>query len=423
MSLRLPPPSPSHEPEPQGPGMETIRTFLAKGEKPAVDFATSEDRRAWIHATLERLGYEYLSREEKGLVRQYLITVTGYSRAQVERLIRTHRNQGSEITVQKTRSSRIFANAISISRSPAALVTAMFLLLVLTQSRSESRLPASLVFLNEDATDVSDDGSNGQKKHPSGDALVASVLPTGQGSASVTPLYTQTNEIVTLPSGARVVRRRLIAPAEPRKAVQKTSVLKRSPLTAAAQRIIDIFGPGRDGQVLMYENGVAVWKNVPKTTILRGSAPTDNDSNGRRPTEARGDEGRRFGGGGTNPNSDGRIETHDHETDPTGGILNINAAMRGVLAASRGGTGFGSYSTGDLLVGNAGGGLNALGVGANGQVLSVSNGNLAWGSAGAGDLTQANADTRFVNVSGDTMTGALIINGFGLTASGQVKAG
>src|SRR3989338_10258583 len=146
MSLRLPPPSPSHEPEPQGPGMETIRTFLAKGEKPAVDFATSEDRRAWIHATLERLGYEYLSREEKGLIRQYLIAVTGYSRAQVERHIRNYRNVGSETIDQKTlreeRSHRALGKAISFARSPAVLVTAMFLLLVATQAGSDHRLPA-----------------------------------------------------------------------------------------------------------------------------------------------------------------------------------------------------------------------------------------------------------------------------------------
>jgi len=47
------------------------------------------------------------------------------------------------------------------------------------------------------------------------------------------------------------------------------------------------------------------------------------------------------------------------------------------------------------------------------------NGNLVCGTDGGG-ISQSNADNRYVNTAGDTMTGALTINGAGLSASGAI---
>jgi hypothetical protein len=61
----------------------------------------------------------------------------------------------------------------------------------------------------------------------------------------------------------------------------------------------------------------------------------------------------------------------------------------------------------DLIVGGVAGAPTRLGVGANGQVLSVVGGALGWAAPPAG-LDVATADARYVNITGDTMTGTLV---------------
>ena len=47
-----------------------------------------------MQATLSRLGYLALGKRAKGIVRRYVLAVTGYSRAQGTRLIRQYRRTG-----------------------------------------------------------------------------------------------------------------------------------------------------------------------------------------------------------------------------------------------------------------------------------------------------------------------------------------
>lgn len=65
------------------------------------------------------------------------------------------------------------------------------------------------------------------------------------------------------------------------------------------------------------------------------------------------------------------------------GVLSSEAQ----LAQSRGGTGFGTYTTGDLLYASGANTLSKLAVGSSGQVLSVSGGVPAWAAASATSLT------------------------------------
>ena len=100
------------------------------------------------------------------------------------------------------------------------------------------------------------------------------------------------------------------------------------------------------------------------------------------------------------------IPAHTHES-ADGGILSIVNATSGTLPASRGGTSFTSYQTGDLLVGNAGGGLSQLGKGSAGEVLAVSGATIGWRSVNA--ISNAGNDFRYVNAGGDTMSGQLVV--------------
>ena len=74
--------------------VEQIEAFL--GGNAEVDFKPEGREAAYGFArrTLVRLGYASLDRPGKGAVREYLVKTTGFSRAQVTRLIAQHRETG-----------------------------------------------------------------------------------------------------------------------------------------------------------------------------------------------------------------------------------------------------------------------------------------------------------------------------------------
>jgi transposase InsO family protein len=71
--------------------IEQVEAFLALASVVEFHFETTTAGNAWIQATLVRFAYVTLPKAHKGIVRRYVQAVTGYSRAQVARLIRTLR--------------------------------------------------------------------------------------------------------------------------------------------------------------------------------------------------------------------------------------------------------------------------------------------------------------------------------------------
>jgi len=74
--------------------IEQVKRFLAGSE--ALDFGgvLVEERYRWIQTVLVRFKYCQLKRAEKGVIRRYIEKVSGYSRAQVSRLIREYNQRG-----------------------------------------------------------------------------------------------------------------------------------------------------------------------------------------------------------------------------------------------------------------------------------------------------------------------------------------
>jgi len=64
-----------------------IKSFLSDSE--AIEFhkKSQKEAYAWIKETLSKFHYVILSKKEKGLIRRYLMKLTGYSRAQLTRHI------------------------------------------------------------------------------------------------------------------------------------------------------------------------------------------------------------------------------------------------------------------------------------------------------------------------------------------------
>jgi transposase InsO family protein len=73
---------------------EEVMRFLAGSE--ALDFGgvSVEERYQWIQTVLVRFKYYQLKRADKGVIRRYIGKVSGYSPAQVSRLIREYRQRG-----------------------------------------------------------------------------------------------------------------------------------------------------------------------------------------------------------------------------------------------------------------------------------------------------------------------------------------
>jgi len=74
--------------------IEQIRQFLEGNHEVEFEPALGEDKYQWIESVLRRFRYAGLRRTQKGLIRQYLRKVTGYSRAQVSRLIGRYNRSG-----------------------------------------------------------------------------------------------------------------------------------------------------------------------------------------------------------------------------------------------------------------------------------------------------------------------------------------
>ncbi len=74
--------------------VEQVKQFLEGSEALKFGGISTEERYRWIETVLVRLKYHRLNRAEKGVIRRYLEKVSGYSRAQVSRLIKHYKQQG-----------------------------------------------------------------------------------------------------------------------------------------------------------------------------------------------------------------------------------------------------------------------------------------------------------------------------------------
>ena len=74
--------------------IEQVNQFLEGSEALEFGGVSIEERYRWIEAVLVRFKYFHLRRAEKGVIRRYIEKVSGYSRAQVSRLIKQYNQRG-----------------------------------------------------------------------------------------------------------------------------------------------------------------------------------------------------------------------------------------------------------------------------------------------------------------------------------------
>jgi len=79
--------------------IEQVKQFLGGNEEVEFKGITVKEKYAWIEDVLIRFGYHRLKKADKGVLRQYIRKVSGYSRAQVSRLVVKYKKTGR---LQKT---------------------------------------------------------------------------------------------------------------------------------------------------------------------------------------------------------------------------------------------------------------------------------------------------------------------------------
>jgi transposase InsO family protein len=74
--------------------LEQLKQFTLGAQGVEFKAVSQQERYRWIAVTLKKFGYHRLSKKEKGIVRDYILKVTSYSRQQLTRLISQHRESG-----------------------------------------------------------------------------------------------------------------------------------------------------------------------------------------------------------------------------------------------------------------------------------------------------------------------------------------
>ena len=74
--------------------VEQVRQFLKGSEVVKFRGLTAREKYYWIQKVLIRFKYYLLKRNERGVIRRYIVKVTGCSRSQVSRLITKYKRTG-----------------------------------------------------------------------------------------------------------------------------------------------------------------------------------------------------------------------------------------------------------------------------------------------------------------------------------------
>jgi len=74
--------------------IEQVKQFLEGSEVLEFRGLSAEEKYKWTETTLVRFSYPRLKKADKGVIRQYIQKITGYSRAQVSRLIAGYKRTG-----------------------------------------------------------------------------------------------------------------------------------------------------------------------------------------------------------------------------------------------------------------------------------------------------------------------------------------
>ena len=101
-------------------GIDQVRDFLSGTQRVVFEVAVDKPSRYdWVRRTLVKFNYLSCSKADKGTLMGYLMKVSGYSRAQLKRLIKRYRETG-ELTRAAAHGTGIYPALYKGGYSPAS---------------------------------------------------------------------------------------------------------------------------------------------------------------------------------------------------------------------------------------------------------------------------------------------------------------
>ena len=82
--------------------LEQVSQFLISTADATITPRSKDEGYRWVEHTLKHFRYDFLKRPNKGMIRQFLCHITGYSRQQMTRLIQQYQQTGRVIRQQQT---------------------------------------------------------------------------------------------------------------------------------------------------------------------------------------------------------------------------------------------------------------------------------------------------------------------------------
>ncbi|MCA9370730.1 MAG: VCBS repeat-containing protein, partial [Candidatus Peregrinibacteria bacterium] len=280
--------------EPKAVLEEIIKALKQSGGKSTVDALSKSEKQEWIFELLFSLNYESLSRDEKGMVREYIKRQTGYSRAQTARLIKAGVEQATQRREEELRKAsekqenleelvtdhkahkRLLSLHNVFAGSMAVLVAA-----VLFQSNGRSPLEllsANLAYQWDPSLQTTLTEAKNQLEHTAQE-YIPSTVKTTLRFFSEEPANIQTHVTERRSARLNAPLAEQIGQSQPQ--IRGTTNTER--LFASAPSIFDRFATGTNGQVLMVVDGVPQWTFINQSNVQ---------------SLERGNGSRRGGGGG-----------------------------------------------------------------------------------------------------------------------------
>jgi hypothetical protein len=341
--------------------MATIRSALLSARAEKNILRTKEEKTKFITDILSQSDYDRLPRADKGLVRQYLIRETGYSRAQVERYIAAFREAGAR-TIMSAKAMAAVVPAMGAKQSglehAVSALGVIASLNVRTLRRSLTHVhrrhvvlgvatvacvlfvsfvrqfsSASLVFL----TGEQESAGSWNLVQNQADAPIVSF---------VSPVFSGANARIQARKEARILQWLGRTEEMIRGSAHSGPTVENS-VTVASALNLDWLRGGKDGQVLVYKNGKPQWVYLPNSAKLDGSGTQNQGSQSTFIRSSDEIPERRGGGGGGSASAGGTTtiiqqvpagapEDHTHEGSGAGGLISILAATTGTLTSGRG---------------------------------------------------------------------------------------
>jgi hypothetical protein len=451
----------------------TLENLRKTGGKSAGVFVRlpSDERAVMIGTILDHYGYAGLSREDKGLVRIFLQESTGYSRAQVARYITAHQRTPvvalpAPVLTRVTTPMWIpqWSEWSEWKRRALPFASLAFLLLLSSAIGSQSTGDVLRV-LNAEQTSItrSDLHAAALKQSTSRQFVVNAVVPNNQTGAFL-PLLAISELDVTGANGStaretlvtwsledllrrvnqrRIARMRLTE--DGRTAARPDILIEKEqypfyPTTehAAAPAVWDLPLGGKEGQIITIKDGKIIWHDFPYLEQIRSQAP-----HGTEQTRRAG--GNRSGGaqqttvtntttiiqqvGGSSGWTDGDAVVYlttgtdsvgigtdapDTTLEVVGAVSGSSLHAQDSITSSGTLVWEGAASGASLYIASSiqGAGLTDCDASSSKLLYDVTTGRFSCGTdqtAGSG-LGVTEGDERYVNTSGDAMTGALTIN-------------